>query len=285
MLTDIKNLSDLLKMMPAGLSKTEQARFLYIELGKRSYFNTLFKYMSDYEQYEYFNGSSSFKSPNIVICNHLSNQYNYLLQHASIKTRIEQTNFDEFLRIYHPIVFFEDDNGVEHKTDLIYDLSRIQTGSKTAHFAKESITDKDLEDIDLKINYLSQNRFYKDHFWQILKKNIDIFSLPLTDKIHILIEYANKLIDFSKLGPNEQANTFNFLINRIISSDNIKLDRVLSKDKTREEYYISCFEPSVYENISRSTIYYLYDYDSSKYMLTDETALKTKEILKDDFTR
>ena len=80
----INSLQDFIKEMPTNLNSIiEKVRYLYLELGKRSFYDPEYKYFMFGEEEEDLKYSSKiYQNPNQVICKTLSKQFVDLLKLA-----------------------------------------------------------------------------------------------------------------------------------------------------------------------------------------------------------
>lgn len=270
---DINSITDILKYVPSHYNKMEKARFLYIELGKYSHFDPLFKYYSMYGVYEYFNSVTNYQLPNITICVHLTNQYRFLLNSVGIKTDIKKTSIDEYDGSYHPILHFYDDNGKRHQTDLVYDLHRIQINSKTRHFAPSTLSDEEREKLDEHIGYISEKNRYSNDNWRKLQFILDNDpSLSLQDKVDYIFKYSKTIYDFSKIGIYEQATIYRKLFTNLLPEHSKNFDFSISKDSSGKHAI-------GYAVINASDIpsCYLYDEEKKTYIPTTSDVIDSLE--------
>ncbi len=200
---EINTLDDFIKYMPENLNTViEKARYLYLELGKRSFFDPNAKYMFwaldgvNLDHVEYHN-------PNIVICSALNRQYAKLLKMVGISCEIQRDEgpFETF----HDSLVFYDENGVEHVTDFSYDLKNIQGGCKTGYFGTRTIDEDLLREIDISLGYISREVGYVDEHWYLVRDAIATDKIRLQDKVKILLSALEKCVDLQKCGENESA--------------------------------------------------------------------------------
>lgn len=126
--------------MPEGLDSNKKARHLYLELGKRSFYDRKFDHMMfDEEETMSIYSYKPYSNPNIIICTTLSKQYKELLDKSGIKARLISD------KLGHMFLIYEDQNGVEHATDLTRDLKNIQFNCSTSYFARGTIDSSDLD--------------------------------------------------------------------------------------------------------------------------------------------
>ena len=77
----IERLEDFIANMPKSLStNTEKARWLYIELGKRSFYDVSYGFLNEDEEQELMYDHKNYKNPNIITCTSLTDQYEKLLK-------------------------------------------------------------------------------------------------------------------------------------------------------------------------------------------------------------
>lgn len=184
--------------MPNGLDSNQKARYLYLELGVRSFYDRKFDHMMFGEEetmsiYSY----KPYSNPNIIICTTLSKQYKELLDKTGIRSRLTCD------KLGHMFLIYEDQNGVEHVTDLTRDLKNIQFNCSTSYFAKGTIDDNDLRQIDLELGYISKNRGYSNDYWPILRNKLANTSCSTQTKFEITLSSLKEFGDLSKLGESE----------------------------------------------------------------------------------
>ena len=188
----INTLKDFIDIMPKNLNgNIKKARFLYLELGKRSYYDTeydnfMFGEEDQYTRYTY----KSYSNPNIIICTTLIKQYAELLQMAKIPYKINKDNLE------HYYITFYDEDGNEHIADITNDLKNIQFGCRTHYFGENTITPETKKQIDLELCYITEEKSYTDDYWYILKEKLDESNLCLKEKLEITL---NSLSQFGNV--------------------------------------------------------------------------------------
>ena len=199
----INTLEDFIKNMPKNLNTNiEKARYLYLELGKRSFFDSEARYM--FWTLEGVNlDHVEYRNPNIVICSALNRQYANLLKMIKISCEIQRDEgpFETF----HDSLVFYDENGVEHGTDFSYDLKNIQAGCKTTYFGRKTIDEDLLREIDISLGYISRDVGYVDEHWYLVRDAISTDKMKLQDKIRILLSALEKCVNLRKCGVHESA--------------------------------------------------------------------------------
>lgn len=226
----INYLEDFITQMPKELkTTTEKMRHLYLELGKRSFYDTSYDYIMFDEENSIFR-YKLYQNPNIIICTTIIKQLAELAAMANIKARICIENSHYFLSYY-------DEKGIEHKTDITYDLKNIQFGCKTTHFASQSISDDVLKEIDLKLGYITQERGYADEYWYLVKEAIQNENLTQKQQLDIVLNNLAKFGDLSKLGERELYNLYQKYI-KFCMPDNKNL--IFSSSRSTKEPEEKC---------------------------------------------
>ncbi len=194
----IETLGDFITQMPITLNSTlEKARYMYLELGKRSFYDRKFEHMMFEEELEYYYKSKSYSNPNMIICTTLIKQYKELLDGIGIKSSIiKVASGHSFLEI-------EDEKGVKHKTDLTRDLKNIQFGCSTSYFARDTIDTNILRKIDLNLGYITENKGYSNDYWYILRDKLNKQNISSQRRLEIILQSLQGFGDLSKLGESE----------------------------------------------------------------------------------
>lgn len=194
---DINNLTDnILRRMPANLTQIEQARYIYLQLGKLFTFDEKYWLGNSKTRRTIYRAAKKVHSPkdlksNKVICVSISNTYISLLEKMGIEA--EAVHAEDDLHVY---TIFKID-GVEYEADLQRDMKFIQAHRKTRSFGREPdystrklISDEQMQEMDDKFGYTYEG----DEYLAIL---ID----RLRDKLELLpnmeqkIKYALKKIE------------------------------------------------------------------------------------------
>ena len=272
--TDINSLQDIIQKIPTNLSILEKARLAYLELGKVSFYEPIYKYLSDYEQYEYFNSPTSYRNPNIGICNKFTCQYLEILRALGIKCYEKKVNIDPFTNTYHSEAVFFDDNNIEHLTSLANDLSRIQSHSKTKYFASTTLSEQELAQIDEKIGYISKKNPYIDAYLEPCSRLINRYDIKESEKLQLLFHFLPRFFDPQKIGDDEQFKVLKFLNKRVLKSQNNSIYRSYNPEIHEENYYFKSFMPPS-NNVPPSTTYFLFDKNTRTYK-----EVPYKEIIK-----
>lgn len=194
----INSLNDFVQSLPNNLiDVVEKARYLYLELGKRSFYDPEYKYFMFDEEDQYIGYSNkSFSNPNIIICTTLSKQFSKLLSIAGIKNTLVYNKGHYYVEFY-------DENELCHKADITNDLKNIQFGCKTSYFAPETLENDKLKVMDLALGYISESRGYSDDYWYVVKDILSANKLSSKEKLEIVLENLQRFGDINKPGDTE----------------------------------------------------------------------------------
>lgn len=189
----INSLNDFLKTMPKNLTDSiQKARYLYLELGKRSFYDPDYKYFMFGEEEEYCNYSAKlYDNPNIIICTTLSKQYVELLMKAGIKAELIYEDS-------HYSVGFYDEEGIYHLADITNDLKNIQFNCKTTYFGENTISPEKLKEIDINLGYISTKRSYSDDYWYVLRDTLQSSNLSEKGKLELVLQNMKRYGDITK---------------------------------------------------------------------------------------
>ena len=196
---NIERLDDFITQMPKTLdSVLKKARYMYLELGKRSFYDRKIEHMMFGEEEQFLIYShKNYETPNIIICTTLIQQYQELLNKLGIVTRIIIDSSG------HSYLEFEDEQGVSYKTDLTRDLKNIQFNCSTSYFARENIDSSILRKIDLELNYITEHKGYSNEYWHILKDRLNSRDLSDRQRLEIVLNSMQEFGDLTKLGQSE----------------------------------------------------------------------------------
>lgn len=195
----INKLSDFLTQMPKGLEGINtKARYLYLELGKRSFYDREYEHMMFGEE-DIFSiyTNKMFTNPNMIICTTLEKQYKELLDKLGIENKLVND------KLGHTFLIYKDEEGMVHATDLTRDLKNIQFNCSTSYFAVRTIPSEILRKIDLGLGYITETKGYSNDYWDILRKKVKSSNLPIQTKFELILNGLQEFGDLTKLGETE----------------------------------------------------------------------------------
>lgn len=275
---DINNLTDnILRRMPANLTQIEQARYIYLQLGKLFTFDEKYWLGNSKTRRTIYRAAKKVHSPkdlksNKVICVSISNTYISLLEKMGIEA--EAVHAEDDLHVY---TIFKID-GVEYEADLQRDMKFIQAHRKTRSFGREPdystrklISDEQMQEMDDKFGYTYEG----DEYLAIL---ID----RLRDKLELLpnmeqkIEYALKKIENfeadTDMGFVEKMLYYEMILPDVLSSKESKKVQIMDiyVEKDGERKYTCCISANKEKN---EYVRYMYSEKTGTFLPIDEQEL------------
>lgn len=275
---DINNLTEnILRRMPANLTQIEQARYIYLQLGKLFTFDEKYWLGNSKTRRTIYRAAKKVHSPkdlksNKVICVSISNTYISLLEKMGIEA--EAVHAEDDLHVY---TIFKID-GVEYEADLQRDMKFIQAHRKTRSFGREPdystrklISDEQMQEMDDKFGYTYEG----DEYLAIL---ID----RLRDKLELLpnmeqkIEYALKKIENfeadTDMGFVEKMLYYEMILPDVLSSKESKKVQIMDMyvEKDGERKYTCCISANKEKN---EYVRYMYSEKTGTFLPIDEQEL------------
>ena len=253
------NFSKLLEKMPQDLTKLEEARWLYIELGKRFRYNMNVFYISEEKLGEIYNEDINIDEDilNENICKPINIIYLELLKRIGVDGELKTLSGQ--YKYNHVGAVLTLDDGLQIYTDLTVDLYCIQKSLRTNNFGYSSpegeydiLSRRELNKIDDKLGYTFRG-IYTDDF-------IDIVSKELTNKVKVerylldgkriedcnICEVISKKLDFilnhvmfKRLGYAEGRNTLIYILQKCLSdeeSKHIKQFDLIKQNENNNEF-------------------------------------------------
>lgn len=275
---DINNLTEnILRRMPANLTQMEQARYIYLQLGKLFTFDEKYWLGNSKTRRMIYKSAKKIQTPkdlknNKVICVSLTNTYNSLLQRMGIEA--EAVHAEDDLHVY---TIFKID-GVEYEADLQRDMKFIQAHRKTRSFGREPdystrklISDEQMQEMDDKFGYTYEG----DEYLAIL---ID----RLRDKLELLpnmeqkIKYALKKIERyeadTDMGFVEKMLYYEMILPDVLSSKESKKVQIMDMyvEEDGERKYTCCISANKEKN---EYVRYMYSEKTGTFLPIDEQEL------------
>lgn len=226
----------------------EQARFIYIELGRMVSFDEEYWFGNTTTRKRIYTSAQRVKgfkdiSSNKVICVSLSNLYNSLMNKIGIEA-VQQQETDEDPHVYSIINI----NGINYIADLQRDLKYIQAKRKTMFFGKEarledenSLTEDQLMQIDHKIGYLYDGEQELKSLISLLKRKVD-FAENLEEKIEIILSTLGEYQDILHMGYVEKMGYYESIMKKVLTqkekNKTFKNDMYVEDDEKRK--YTCC---------------------------------------------
>ena len=231
---EINCLDDFITQMPKNLPDfVTKARYLYLELGKRSYYDREYEYMMFGEENDLsIYSHKPYTNPNIIICTTLNKQFLELLEKVGIPGEIVQDGTHNYL-------IFKDEKGEEHVTDITRDLKNIQFNCSTSYFSRGNLDSDTLRKIDIGLGYIDEQRGYSNDHWHLVKERLERSTLSPRQKLEISLLGLQEFGDLSKLGISELFSMYNKFV-RYCNDNNLECTFTSTKRSTspEEDFYI-----------------------------------------------
>lgn len=260
----IKNIKEETK----GFSELEIIRYVYIKLGTEMHFDTNFQFGSEKSRvliYKncFYNKETldEYLIDKIIICKSIAQLLEYILKELNINitTFISNDEFNNYPHVYNIITL---KNGNTISIDLQSDLDKIQANLRTNHFGlkvnnvSRDITLKELEEIDMKIGYISQENYYADDYYYLVKNVLDGLA-TIEEKLEFLL---NNIAPYDKYKDMEYVELKKYLKKQVAlyfkyeELKNIKVVDMCYFDDFEKNYTI-CFMIN-YASAKRKIYYY-----------------------------
>lgn len=187
------------KQETVGFSELEIIRYVYLDLGKRFSFDLNYAFGNSKAKQQIYRESSNESTQenaledNIIICKSLA----YILEHIYEELGIHAEtiiDMDDMRKCKHVYNIIEDQNGKRYKIDLQEDLENIQAYDRTKHFGislwdekTETISRKELEELDLKLGYIKKDFYYSGDYMYLMKQTVSYFD-DVREKARFVLE-------------------------------------------------------------------------------------------------
>ena len=275
---DINNLTDnILRRMPANLTQIEQARYIYLQLGKLFTFDEKYWLGNSKTRRTIYRAAKKVHSPkdlksNKVICVSISNTYISLLEKMGIEA--EAVHAEDDLHVY---TIFKVD-GVEYEADLQRDMKFIQANRKTRSFGREPdystrklISDEQMQEMDEKFGYTYEG----DEELELLISRLGekLAHLPnMEQKIKVALK---KIADYeadTDMGFVEKMLYYEMILPDVLSSKESKKVQIMDMyvEKDGERKYTCCISANKEKN---EYVRYMYSEKTGTFLPIDEQEL------------
>lgn len=238
---------DEVKKQTKGFSDIEKLRYVYLDLGKKFSFNLEFSFGNTETKkkiyYKSQNKSELEKSieNNIIICKTSSNIFEYIMKELgiNISTEIDEGDNRKYPHTYN-VVTTKDRK--KYAFDLQEDIRYIKSHLRTKNFGnsiqgddEETIISRfELEKIDKKLGYITDELYYTDEYLELIKNNMELFN-NVNDKVQFALEnieaYNNSNMKYADR---------RWRIEDLIGSDN-KEGLLFSKKERNKIHIIDCY--------------------------------------------
>lgn len=274
-----------LKELTKGFSELEIIRYVYIDLGTHFSFDLDYHFGNKREQQEIykhcFYNESKFNENILsgkIICKSIANILEYILNSLGINciTKIDSEDRSKCPHVYN-LVKLKD--GKILKFDLQLDLERIQAHLRTKYFGineadpNESITFKEIEEIDLKIKYITLENYYADEYFYLIKSVIDYFS-SLDEKVEFLLENLDVYQDTAAMGYKEFCRYFSKQLFLYLDEKEKRKIHFVDMQKSDQSYTLCIAVDLSFNKHS----YYLYSREENRFIKMSEEELRDEML-------
>ena len=260
---DISNLTEnILRRMPANLTQIEQARYIYLQLGKLFTFDEKYWLGNSKTRKMIYKSARKIHTPkdlksNKVICVSLTNTYNGLLQRMGIEA--EAVHAEDDLHVYS---IFKID-GVEYEADLQRDMKFIQAHRKTRLFGREPdystrklISDEQMQEMDEKFGYTYEGDENLYILINRLKEKLKQFS-SVGKKTEYALGQIGQFEEDSDMGFVEKMLYYEMILPDVLNEKEAKKIQIMDMyvENDGERKYTCCISANNEKNSYERFIY------------------------------
>lgn len=182
-----------------NITEDELVRYVYLDLGKRLSFNLLFIPFGNsrgkseiYKEVHNLNKVDECLATNTVICNTASKILELVLRYfdVNIQTVVDEREKVTFHHTYN--IIKPKDGRREYSVDLQEDMYHIQMNDRTPNYGIDTIKGErvisyyEQEQIDKKLGYINNERYYTDDYLYTLKMYVSYMDTTYKKLKHIL---------------------------------------------------------------------------------------------------
>ena len=183
-----------------NFSDIEKLRYVYLDLGKRFSFNLDFSFGNSETKKKIYNKSHKSNEleqsmeNNTIICKTSSTIYEYIMKKlgVNIKTETDDMDMRKYPHTYNVVTTKENK---KYLFDLQEDMRYIKAHLRTQRFGismqkddKEPIINRfELEQIDKKLKYITNELYYTDEYLELIKNNMKMFD-DFSEKVQFALE-------------------------------------------------------------------------------------------------
>src|SRR5574344_340940 len=268
-----------------NFSQLEKVRYVYLNLGKRLSFNLDYSFGNTktkraiYNRGKYDEVLEEDFTNKTAICKSISYILEKILKEldVDINTVVEPLNKKQCPHMYNIV---NQKEGEKYILDLQEDLENIQSHSFTKKVGISPNTGMpvikrfDMEQIDKKLGYISNDFYYSDDYLYLIKSDIGLFE-TLEQKAKFVLEnldiYYNKDMKYAERTWHHEK-----LLQELFSSN--ELNKIHQIHCYRETENGKKYQNCIAVQVSKGTDIYLFSEDDNKYVkVTNEEFIKEKE--------
>ncbi len=185
-------------------TELEKVRYVYLDLGKIMSFDLLFYYGNEKNKRKIYKECESKEEKlanalksGIGICKSIAYLLEYILTKLNIKTK-SIVDYGDIVYYRHVTNMIYLTDGTKFEVDLQHDLENIQAHQKTRYFGKGFFSEEKLEQLDLKVNYISEDNRYTEEYYYLLEKSLTKVD-NLEQKLEFVLSNINAYTNMKKV--------------------------------------------------------------------------------------
>ncbi len=250
-MNDLEKFVEEVKQKTKGMQDIEIIRYVYIKLGLKMSFDLAFSFGNKKQRLEIYRNciynltklEEDYKKETII-CKSLSFILEYVLKELGFQVTTGYKEASSRIKHTYNVVLLPNNEVVY--LDLQEDLENIQFRLRPKNF-KSRLNRKELEEIDLKIGYITKDNYYRDEFLEFLKYNIEMVD-SLEAKISLVVDTICSL-DLSKYGYAEVKFSFQNIIDYLFKNKDKRkiflIDICCNKELKQYAFCIACCLPNL----------------------------------------
>lgn len=225
-----------IKEQTREFNELETVRYVYIDLGRIMSFDPSFFFGNEKNRIQIYKDCdrnkeklNEYLEDGIIICRSIS----YVLEHILAKLDIHvETIIDDDEHVYYShvlnMVILKD--GSSFLIDLQHDLENLQIHSRTKYFGSGVFSKEELEALDMKVGYITEDNTYTEDYFYMLKQALNS-DIPLNQKVEFILSNLNVYTDISNMKYVERKNYYCHFVQKFITS----------KEKNKIHFY-DCYQ-------------------------------------------
>lgn len=235
------------KKKTKGLNEIEKIRYVYLDLGKRFQFDLKFAFGNSKTKKKIYTNSRGEENlseclvQKTGICKSISLIFENVLEQIDVpvKSIVDPEEYIGNRHYPHMYNIYTTDDGRQYGFDLQRDIKRIKAHIRTVHFAKpintnqELISRFELEQIDKKLQYITNKVYYTDEYLELLKTHMNLYE-SFEEKAKFMLENVEFYCD-SNMGYADRKWRLEELI-----GNGYKDGKLLQPKEARKIHLIDC---------------------------------------------
>lgn len=230
-----------------GYSDIEKLREVYIDLGKKFQFDINFSFGNAKQRMQIYSGGISNEAleknmeTKTIICKSLSYIFEYIMKELEVNITTVVDEYDR-RKCKHMYNVLETKENKRYKFDLQEDMRFIKARMRTRHFgvamqekADNLVSRQTLGEIDKKIGYISDEKYYTDEYLEILKLGMNLHD-SLTSKMKFLLENLEEYTD-----PNMKYADRRWRMEDLIGNSNMQ-GLLFSNEEKNKINIVDCYQ-------------------------------------------